>query len=155
MSSTLSLLLLAISTLSSFSTVSAQCLATKDISWKHEPDTKEGGLSAHVIYNGLQKPRGIRVVGDTLLVIDSGVGIVALRENQDGCDNGWTKSVVVQNRDLNHGIAVDGTSIYASTADNVFRYTWDPNTHAVTGNQTIVSGMNLGNGTCDLHALIF
>src|ERR1700749_799835 len=97
-----SLILLAYSLLSR---VGAQCLPTNQIGWRHQPDVKDNRLSATVIYNGLNDPRGIRIMNDTLFVIDSGVGLLALVENQNGCA-GWTKSVLVQNQHLNHGIAV-------------------------------------------------
>jgi hypothetical protein len=92
---------------------------------------------------------------DTLLVIDSGTGIVALRENTDGCSDGWIRSVIVDNADLNHGIVINGTFIYASTVSNVYRYTWDPNTQKVTGNETLVTGMDLAESALYSHLLSF
>ncbi|KAG8792590.1 hypothetical protein FRC16_011344 [Serendipita sp. 398] len=122
----------------------AQCQTTSSLSWKHKPSAKDSSVTSFVIANNFQKPRGIRWVNDTLLVIDSGVGLFALVEGGNGdCNGGWTKSVVVNNPEFNHGLAIRGTSIYASTVENLFRYTWDPRTRSVSGNETLVSGMNL------------
>lgn len=117
----------------------AQCQTS--LSWKNAPSMKDSGLTSFVIAS-MTKPRGIRFVNDTLLVIDVGVGLVSLRENVDNC-NGWTKTVLVQNADLNHGLVVNGTQIYASSVDTVFRYEWNPSTRTVSGNEQIVTGMDL------------
>lgn len=95
-----------------------------------------------MIANGLTYPRGVRWANDTLFVVDEGVGIVTYVENKDNC-NGWTKNVLVQDGDLNHGILINGTQIYASSVDKVFRYTWDISSQTASGNETLVSGMDL------------
>ncbi|PVG01896.1 soluble quino protein glucose dehydrogenase [Serendipita vermifera] len=120
----------------------AQCQTKSSLSWKHKPDVKDKGHTTLVIASGLTRPRGIKWANGTLLVASDGVGLVALVENANGCD-GWTQSVLVSNPDLNHGLWVDGAHIYASSVENVFRYTWDPSTRNVSTTETLVSGMNL------------
>jgi hypothetical protein len=122
--------------------VNAQCQTKSSLNWKHKPDNKDSGVTSFVIASGLTRPRGIKWANDTLLVADDGVGLVALVENANGCD-GWTKSVLVSNPDLNHGLWIDGAQIYASSVENVFRYTWDPSTRNVSRTETLISGMNL------------
>ncbi|KAG8832710.1 hypothetical protein FRC17_000856 [Serendipita sp. 399] len=126
------------------SEIAAQCQTTSSLSWKFQPSVKDGSLKPTVIANGLQKPRGIRWANNTLLIIDSGVGLLALVEGGNGtCDGGWTKSVLVNNPEFNHGLAVRGNSIYATTVENLFRYTWNPQTRDVSQAETLIRGMNL------------
>lgn len=122
--------------------VKGQCQTTSSLSWQHEPSIRDSSLDAFVIANGLTYPRGVRWANDTLFVVDEGVGIVTYVENKDNC-NGWTKNVLVQDGDLNHGILINGTQIYASSVDKVFRYTWDISSQTASGNETLVSGMDL------------
>ena len=103
---------------------------------------KDSSLKSSVIAN-MTKPRGIRFINDTLLIIDVGVGLVGLTEGGDNCSGGWTKKTLVENADLNHGIVVNGTQIYASSVSTVFRYTWNPATKTVSGNDQVVTGMDL------------
>jgi hypothetical protein len=82
-------------------------------------------------------------MNDTLLVVDVGVGLVGLAEKPSGCNNGWTKTVLVRNAELNHGLAVNGTQIYASSVETVYRYEWNPSTRTISGNEQVVTGMDL------------
>ena len=108
----------------------------------------DSSLTSFVIANGFTHPRGIRWTNNTLLVIDVGVGIVSLEENTPNC-NGWNKLVLVQNADLNHGLLVNGTQIYASSADAVYRYQWNSSAGPITGGDTVVTGMDLTEGKCE------
>ena len=120
----------------------AQCQNTSSLSWKFAPSVKDNSLTSFVIANSLTSPRGIRWLNDTLLVVDVGVGLVGLTEKTAGC-NGWTKTVLVQNAELNHGLLVNGTQIYASSVDAVYRYQWNPSTRTISGNEQVVTGMDL------------
>lgn len=71
------------------------------------------------------------------------MGLVAFVEGGNDCANGWSKSVLVQNTDLNHGLAIQGSTIYASSVDNVFRYTINWSNRSVSSPETIIQGMNL------------
>jgi hypothetical protein len=145
MTSTSTLLLLAFFLLWNVNIVKSQCQT--NVQWKYKPDNKDTTLTNKVIYNGLTTPRGLRWINDTLVVVESGVGLTALRENQSGCNGGWTKSSLVSNNQLNHGLAMNGTYIYASTPDIVYRYTWNPSTRTITGSPvTLVTGIDLASG---------
>jgi hypothetical protein len=128
----------------------AQCQNTSSLSWKFTPSVKDDSLTSFVISNSLTSPRGIRWINDTLLVVDVGVGLVGLTEKIAGC-NGWTKTVLVQNADLNHGLLVNGTQIYASSVDAVYRYQWNPSTRTISGNEQVVTGMDLAESQYSTH----
>jgi glucose/arabinose dehydrogenase len=105
------------------------------------------GWSYRLIENLFVKPRGLLFDTEgSLLVIDSGVGLVRVTFEDDGgdCLSVATKGTLVENEELNHGIELseDGRTLYASTPDKVF--SWDYN--AVDGsiseaNRTIVHNM--------------
>jgi len=118
-------------------TVRAQCQSSNSLSWSHPPKFVDG-IHGTVIYNGLHSPRGLRYDGaGHLLVVEPTKGIVSLSENSDGC-SGWTKSVVVEDGTLNHGIVVNGTALYASAPEYIYSWTYDPQALAVFNKQTVV-----------------
>ena len=122
-------------------TVRAQCQSSNSLTWKHEPRFVDG-IHGTVIYNGLNSPRGLRYDGDGhLLVVEPEKGIAALSENSDGC-SGWTKKALVEDGTLNHGIAINGTALYASAPDYVYSWTYDPQALTVSNKQTIVNRLN-------------
>ncbi|KAL3691516.1 hypothetical protein R1sor_005167 [Riccia sorocarpa] len=69
----------------------------------------------------IQRPRGLVIDdGGDVLVVSSGVGIIALWEETP---NGRVdKTTIVQNWDLNHGIAISDGWLYASTNTTVWRW---------------------------------
>lgn len=124
-----------------------ECKALSSLSFAHRPNITDG-LSTHVIFNGLRRPRGIRLDAlENLLVIDRGVGVVALSYRNDSTCVGWERRTIVSNGDLNHGIEIGPSGgnnqyLYASTSNNVFRWEYDPNSVAVVGDPvTIASNM--------------
>ena len=119
-------------------TVRAQCQSSNSLSWSHQPKFIDG-VHGTVIYNGLNSPRGLRYDGaGHLLVVEPPKGIIALSENSDGC-SGWTKRVVVEDGSLNHGIAIKGTALYASSPQYIYSWTYDPQALTVSNKQTIVN----------------
>lgn len=124
--------------------VSAQCQNRGSLNWKAKP-TFASGLTGHVAYNGLNVPRGIKFDDKwNLLVIEKGVGVIALTEKQDGNCNGWEKSVVIQNDQFNHGIEYDsaGKKLYVSTDDIAYEYSYDSTTRTTSGSpRTIIIDM--------------
>ena len=119
-------------------TVRAQCQSSNSLSWSHPPKFIDG-IHGTVIYNGLDSPRGLRYDGaGHLLVVEPPKGIIALSENSDGC-SGWTKRVVVEDGTLNHGIAIKGTALYASSPQYIYSWTYDPQALTVSNKQTIVN----------------
>lgn len=119
-------------------TVRSQCQSSNSLSWSHPPKFIDG-IHGTVIYNGLNTPRGLRYDGaGHLLVVETSKGIVGLFENSDGC-LGWTKRVVVEDASLNHGIAINGTALYASAPEYVYSWTYDPQALTAFNKQTIVN----------------
>ena len=119
-------------------TVRSQCQSSESLSWSHPPKFIDG-IHGAVIYNGLKTPRGLRYDGaGHLLVVETSKGIVGLVENSDGC-SGWTKRVVVEDASLNHGIAINGTALYASAPEYVYSWTYDPQALTAFNKQTIVN----------------
>lgn len=115
-----------------------ECKALSSLSFANQP-TVADGLSTRVIYNGLTRPRGLRLDAlENLLVIDRGTGLIALSYRNDSTCNGWERRVVVANAELNHGIEIgpgggDNQFLYASTSDSVYRWEYDPGSVAVVG----------------------
>ncbi|KAF8707850.1 pyrroloquinoline quinone binding, partial [Rhizoctonia solani] len=126
-----------------------ECKPLSSLSFAHRPNVTSG-LSTRVIFNGLKRPRGLRIDSlSNLLVVDRGVGVVALSYRNDSTCVGWEKRTVVNNENLNHGIEIGPSGggsnqyLYASTSDNVLRWEYDPSSVAVVGNPvTIASNMS-------------
>ncbi|ROV94083.1 hypothetical protein VMCG_08261 [Cytospora schulzeri] len=102
---------------------SSPCLATacsNVLAPSYTPPTVSSGWTAQLVANGFTKPRTLAFDSSgALLVLDSGVG-------------------------LNHGLSLsnDGKTIYASNAESVFSWSYDPSSGTVSGtNTTVVSGM--------------
>lgn len=127
--------------LARFAAVRAQCQSSDSLSWSHRPKFHDG-IHGSVIYNGLNSPRGLRYDGaGHLVVVEADKGVITLSENSEGC-SGWTKKVVVEDATLNHGIAVNGTVLYASASDNIYSWTYDPQALTVSNKQTVVKSPN-------------
>ncbi|CAE6455272.1 unnamed protein product [Rhizoctonia solani] len=141
-------LTLALGLVSAAPTSPGECKPLSSLSFAHRPNVTSG-LSTRVIFNGLTRPRGLRLDSlSNLLVIDRGVGVVALSYRNDSTCVGWEKRTVVENRNLNHGIEIGPSGgnnqyLYASTSESVFRWEYDPSSVAVVGNPvTIASNMS-------------
>ncbi|KAH8709445.1 L-sorbosone dehydrogenase [Beauveria bassiana] len=106
------------------------------------------GWSYQLVANGFTKPRGIQFDKDGgLLVIDAGAGLVHLSLKDDGntCVSVDKKTTLLVSRELNHGIALteDGKTLYASSADKVYEWTYDSKTVTLgDANRTIVTNMS-------------
>lgn len=132
--------------LSQLLAVNAQCQASSSLSWKNQPKAA-AEVGARVIYNGLTKPRGLRVAHDSVFVIDRGVGLIGLVENSTSCE-GFTKSVLVSRPDLSHGLAIEGTNLYASSSNIVYRWTYDVAARNVSRQTPIVTNMDPTGSEC-------
>ncbi|KAK7403021.1 hypothetical protein QQX98_011221 [Neonectria punicea] len=113
---------------SSAAPASGSC--SNDLSVAYDDPVAADGWSYRLVANELERPRGI--LFDTegaLLVVDSGVGIVhlSLQDDSGTCLQVKEKKTLVENEDLNHGIALsqDGLSLYASSTDEVFSWSYD------------------------------
>ncbi|KAI4214562.1 MAG: hypothetical protein LQ351_002979 [Letrouitia transgressa] len=109
--------------------------------------TAASGYRFGLVATGLTKPRSI-VFDPTggLLVLQSGEGVTRLSFQDGGgtCLSVATKKNVLQDRDLNHGLALsaDGRTIYASTAEAAYSWGYDSRQAAVSDDrQTLVVGM--------------
>ncbi|PQK13799.1 hypothetical protein BB8028_0004g07300 [Beauveria bassiana] len=106
------------------------------------------GWSYQLVANGFTKPRGIQFDKDGgLLVIDAGAGLVHLSLKDDGntCVSVDKKTTLLASKELNHGIALteDGKTLYASSADKVYEWTYDSKTVTLgDANRTIVTNMS-------------
>lgn len=83
------------------------------------------GLCAWTWASSLAEPRGMVVSGDDVLVVERGAGrVVALRDsNGDRVVSEDERAVLAEMSGLNHGIAVHGGKLYASSPTTVWR--WD------------------------------
>ncbi|KAK7731541.1 hypothetical protein SLS53_008781 [Cytospora paraplurivora] len=117
-----SILITAVSCASSCSCLATACSTILEP--EYSPPTVASGWTAQLVANGFTKPRSLAFDAlGALLVLDSGVGIKRL---------------------LNHGLSIshNGRSLYASSADSVFEWSYDPDSGTVSGTSaTLVSGM--------------
>ncbi|KAG5642240.1 hypothetical protein DXG03_003364 [Asterophora parasitica] len=96
------------------------------------PVTVAAGFVAKVAFSNLTAPRGIAFDSEqNLLVIERGFGVTAFTR-VSGPSPGFERTVVVQNPDLTHGIEVDGSTLYVSTASSVIAYEYDATTKSVS-----------------------
>jgi len=99
---------------------------------------------AQVFADNLDQPRGLFVtVGNHVLVIERGTGeIISLFDN----DNNLVADEIVtiaQQRGLNHGLAVFGPHVYASTSSTVYRWPYTEGQKTVSkGKEIVVKNIN-------------
>ncbi|KAI1130965.1 soluble quino protein glucose/sorbosone dehydrogenase [Nemania abortiva] len=109
------------------------------------PGTVASGWSVMKIAGGM---RGVRTVtwdpNGNMLVAEAGKGISVHSFGDNGCIN--STATLISNVQLNHGLAItpDGKTIYASGERSVWSWAYDPATRAVTGQKTIITGMDSG-----------
>lgn len=109
--------------------------------------TVAAGYRMALVATGLTDPRSIEFdSAGNLLVAEAGSGITNLAFQDDGgtCLIVKTKKTVINASGLNHGLALsqDGKTIYASSSDAAFSWSYDPNTSTVGAeNKTLVTGM--------------
>lgn len=91
---------------------------------------------------GLSTPRGITVdTNGNLLVVQVGVGLSVHTFGADGCIA--SSKVLIQQPRLTHGVALtpDGATLYVSSIDTAWRYTYDATTQSVTDQTVVVANM--------------
>lgn len=121
---------------------------SNDLSVAYDEPVAADGWSYRLVANGLERPRGILLDTEgALLVVDSGVGIVHLTLRDDGgtCLQVTDKKTLVENEDLNHGIALsqDGRTLYASSSNDVYSWTYDAASASLNASsaRTLVTNM--------------
>lgn len=104
------------------------------------------GYSLQVVATGLSEPRGLAFDNDGhLLVVEQGTGTISSHviSEANGCVTARDSSVVVaEGLNLNHGIWINGTALYASNADSVYSWAYDPAARAVSNQAELISNMN-------------
>jgi len=106
------------------------------------------GYCAWVWADGLDTPRGIAVdsSGD-VLVVERGRERIVLLHDDDGdrVSGPAERLTLVSAPGLNHGIAVDGGHVYASSESSVYRWEYGAGSREVSGmRQTAVSNLPTG-----------
>ncbi|KAF8672045.1 pyrroloquinoline quinone binding [Rhizoctonia solani] len=122
-----------------------ECKPLSSLSFTYPLSTAKG-LSAHIIFNNLTEPRGIRIDGqNNLLVIERLKGMVSLTKRNDSTCVGWEKRVVISQADLEHGIEIgpipgkkDKQYLYATSQETLYRWEYDPKNAVIVGNSTIL-----------------
>lgn len=123
----------------------ASCSSTLNVDYP-APSLAEG-YTARLVANDLESPRGIKFDSEGhLLVVEQEVGITALTlsDPDDGCVSTTSRKTVIEDESLNHGIELseDGSLLYASSADAVYRWEYDASTQELMGDpQTLVTNM--------------
>ena len=110
--------------------VGAQSCSNNDLSVSYPAPKAHSDWSYRLVARDLTKPRTILFdTSDNLLVLDAGEGIFQLSLDDEGgtCLSVDEKTTILQDEDLNHGMALsqDGETLYASTMDEV--YSWSYN----------------------------
>lgn len=115
----------------------AQCQPYGTLAFR-SPVAAAPGLVATALVANLTLPRGIALDRrGTVLVIERGLGVSALTENDPSCA-GWLRTLVVANANLTQGIQVHGTDLYVSTPGEVLRYAYDATTRTVAGVPVVI-----------------
>ncbi|MCJ1443437.1 MAG: hypothetical protein MMC23_003935 [Stictis urceolatum] len=105
------------------------------------------GYEYAVVATGLTSPRS--VVFDSsgnLLVLEAGKGLSSHVIQDDGgtCVSIKSSKNMISDRDLTHGLALspDGRTVYVSTSDKVYSYSYNPDQSTVGDDQkTLITGM--------------
>lgn len=111
------------------------------------PTVVAPGINASVIFSNLTNPRGITFDSQqNLLVVEHGVGVSAFTRVRSPV-TGWDRTVVIANDGFTHGIQVEGTTLYVSTASEVLAYEYNPATRtASTAPSTLITGLPADGG---------
>lgn len=104
------------------------------------------GYSLQVVATGLSRPRGIAFDDQGhLLVVEQGSGTVSSHVvgEENGCITlGQSSTVVEGGLRLNHGIWINGTTLYASNANSVYSWSYDPAARTSSNQEELINGMN-------------
>ncbi|KAH7369649.1 soluble quino protein glucose/sorbosone dehydrogenase [Rhexocercosporidium sp. MPI-PUGE-AT-0058] len=132
--------------------VTAQSV-TCNLEPKYAAPVMADGWESRLVVNGLKRPRSI--LFDTegaLLVVEQRTGIrhLKLADGNGTCLSMQEETTLVQDSELNHGLTLsnDGRTLYASTADVVYAWDYDPASPSLGGKRRIVvNGMDSGGHT--------
>jgi len=138
-------------------TASLQAVSAQSVTCNLEPEyatpVMADGWESRLIVNGLNRPRSILFdTAGALLVVEQRTGITHLRlaDGNGTCLSVQEETSLVQDSELNHGLALsnDGRTLYASTADEVYAWEYDPAGPSLSAERrTVVNGMDSGGHT--------
>ncbi|KAK3401689.1 soluble quino protein glucose/sorbosone dehydrogenase [Sordaria brevicollis] len=105
------------------------------------------GWQAQLVAGELTKPRSLQFDSSgALLVVESGKGITrhTLKDNGGTCISVSESKTLIDEKTLNHGIALskDGKTLYASSASAVYAWDYDSEAGTVSGKREIVTNMS-------------
>jgi len=105
------------------------------------------GWQAQLVAGELTKPRSLQFDSSgALLVVESGKGITrhTLKDNGGTCISVSESKTLIDEKTLNHGIALskDGKTLYASSASAVYAWDYDSKAGTVSGKREIVTNMS-------------
>lgn len=132
--------------------VSAQAV-TCNLTPSYPAPVMADGWESRLIHTGLRRPRSILFDSEGgLLVVQQRTGITHLRlsDGNGTCIAVAETTELVRDSELNHGLALsnDGRTLYASTADVVYAWDYDPAGPSVgSQRRTVVGGMDSGGHT--------
>lgn len=111
------------------------------------------GYCAYTWASDLNRPRGIVVDSNgDVLVSDDGRIVVLHDDNGNGVSDDDERIVLRTQPGLNHGIAINGGFLYASTPTTVYRWPYTGNRQPLGEPQQVVTGIpNGGHVTRTLH----
>ena len=103
------------------------------------------GYALQVFATGLSKPRGVAFDAQGhLLVVQQGPGTITSHtvSEDNGCVvAGDSTTVVSGGLNLNHGIWINGSTLYASNTESVFSWEYDASSRTVSNQQELINGM--------------
>ncbi len=105
------------------------------------------GFCAWTWASNLGSPRGIaRNANGDILVIERGQGRITLLhdDNGNGVSEGNERVVLATSNGLNHGIAINGGYLYASSSTTVYRWPYSGGRQPLGTAQTVVTGIPSG-----------
>lgn len=103
------------------------------------------GYALQVVATGLSRPRGLSFDSQGhLLVVEAGSGILSSHvvNNSGNCTRLQNSTTVIQGEELNHGLWVNDTTLFASNAESVFSWNYDAAARTISNQQELVIGMN-------------
>ncbi|KAK3315869.1 soluble quino protein glucose/sorbosone dehydrogenase [Apodospora peruviana] len=132
----------------SVSTVVAQGTACSSILVPtYSPPSVASGWQAQLVVGGLTKPRSIEFdTAGGLLVVESGKGVTrhTFIDNGGTCLTADQSVLLINDTTLNHGLALseDGKTIYASSAEAVAAWDYNPRAGTVGTSRVVVNRMS-------------
>ncbi|KAH8829078.1 hypothetical protein DL96DRAFT_1596562 [Flagelloscypha sp. PMI_526] len=116
------------------------------------PVNTPSGIVASVLFTNLTSPRGVTVDAlGNVLVVERGIGVSAFSPSSDGL--GTDRALVISNTGVTHGIVIEGSDLYISTATQVLAFAYDAGTKTVQGSGSVIVE-NFPVGELTTHALL-